>query len=342
MPLTKKERIIGGLLGVHAGDSLGATVEFESWESIRASYPRGVRQIVGGGPFRWPAGHATDDTDMTRAVLLAYRDRVESMAEGARGFDVPRRAGRHMLAWLEGDWPGRQRGSAPVDIGGATLAGLMKLRVSGNVRKAGAGRGRRGNGSLMRCIPTGLFERDTERIIEDSVLISGITHDDPLCAYSCAAYNIIARELVTGQGPADAVAVGLRVAESLEAGAGGQEDRVQDFIRLGTRISVAEMAESGPAPFPAKASGYVLDSLAIAVAAVLDPRPMEEVLVDVVRIGKDTDTNAAVAGGLLGVRDGPAGLNRQWREVLQFGDEFEAIATQVFENASAATKSREQ
>ena len=36
------------------------------------TYPDGLRDIVGGGPFCWPAGHATDDTDLTRAVLLAY------------------------------------------------------------------------------------------------------------------------------------------------------------------------------------------------------------------------------------------------------------------------------
>jgi ADP-ribosylglycohydrolase len=44
--------------------------------------------------------------------------------------------------------------------------------------------------------------------------------------------------------------------------------------------------------------------VAIAVVAVLDPRPLEDIVVDVVRIGSDTDTNAAIAGGLLGARDG--------------------------------------
>jgi hypothetical protein len=32
---TRRDRIAGGLLGVHAGDALGATCEFMSWDAIR-------------------------------------------------------------------------------------------------------------------------------------------------------------------------------------------------------------------------------------------------------------------------------------------------------------------
>jgi ADP-ribosylglycohydrolase len=48
--------------------------------------------------------------------------------------------------------------------------------------------------------------------------------------------------------------------------------------------------------------------------------------VDIVRVGNDTDTNAAIAGGLLGVRDGVGAIPPQWRSVLQFADEFSAAA----------------
>jgi hypothetical protein len=107
----RRDRVAGGLLGVHAGDALGATVEFSSWASIRDRYPDGLRDIVGGGPFGWSPGDATDDTDLTRAVLLAYL---------APGDDVVRAAADNMVAWLRGDWPGRRPGTEPRDIGGAT------------------------------------------------------------------------------------------------------------------------------------------------------------------------------------------------------------------------------
>ena len=116
------DKIGGALLGVHAGDALGATLEFSSCSAIREQYPDGLRDIIGGGPFGWPAGHATDDTDLTRAVLLAYLRADE-------GTDVVRSAADHMLRWLDGDWPGRERGSSPRDIGGAAIrAGLARER----------------------------------------------------------------------------------------------------------------------------------------------------------------------------------------------------------------------
>jgi len=70
--VTRRDRIAGGLLGVHAGDALGAAVEFSSWADIRQRYPNGVTEILGGGPFGWAPGNATDDTGLTRAVLLAH------------------------------------------------------------------------------------------------------------------------------------------------------------------------------------------------------------------------------------------------------------------------------
>ena len=331
MTPTRKDRIIGGLLGVHAGDSLGATLEFDSWESIKNRHPAGIRDIVGGGPFQWPAGHATDDTDLTRAVLLAYRDREAGRRDGdLEGFDIGLVAGKYMLDWFDGEWPDREPGSQPVDVGFATSSGLEMLRRTGDPRKAGAGPGSAGNGSLMRCIPTALFGENDASIVEDSILISGITHNDTRCTVACAAYNIMARALLHDATPAEAMDAGLATAKALwEAKVPGRPNAVGEAIELGGRLSLQELAENGPAPLPGKASGYVLESLTLAVAALLDPRPLVDVLVDVIRIGKDTDTNGAIAGGLLGVRDGVGALSSQWRPILQFGDEFEEMVTEM-------------
>ena len=67
----------------------------------------------------------------------------------------------------------------------------------------------------------------------------------------------------------------------------------------------------------------------LAIAAILDPRSFEDVLVDVVRIGGDTDTNGAIAGGLLGARDGIEKIPERWLEKLQFRKEFEEVALRI-------------
>jgi ADP-ribosylglycohydrolase len=309
---TRQDRIAGGLLGVHAGDSLGAGVEFESWEAIRDTYPDGgPREIVGGGVFSWPPGHATDDTDLTRAVLLAYLE---------PGDDVVRTAAEHMLDWRRGEWPGRERGSRPKDMGGATSAGLTKYESSRDPRAAGAGEGSAGNGSLMRCIPTALAVADRERRIREAMEISAVTHDDERCTVGCAAYVEIAASLLAGSSPHDAVAAGERAASELHVSS------VVDAIRFGRTMKLATAAASGVTGLADGGGGFVLDSLSLAVAAVLDPRSFEDVVVDVVRTGRDTDTNGAIAGGLAGVRDGVGGIPPRWVRVLQFREEFLAAA----------------
>ncbi len=305
----RADRITGALLGVHAGDALGATLEFSSWSAIRERYPDGLSDIIGGGPFGWPPGHATDDTDLTRAVLVAY-------LRADAGTDVVRSAADYMLGWLDGDWPGREPGSRPRDIGGATLAGLQRYRRCRDPRAAGAGEGHAGNGSLMRCIPTALAVASRRRRISESIEISAITHDDERAVTACAAYNEVAAALVAGLAPADCVAMGLDTARELGS------DEVAAVIAQGQALSPAVIATSGDIPFAGAASGYVLDSLSLAVAAVLDERPLAEVLVDVTRIGNDSDTNAAIAGGLLGARDGSTAIPRRWTAVLQFAGEF--------------------
>ncbi|KAM3450656.1 hypothetical protein MY3296_005927 [Beauveria thailandica] len=355
--VTRESRIIGALLGLHAGDALGATVEFQSHGSIKAAYPPGhssssssttttttttLGSITGGGVFRWPPGHATDDTDMTRGVLLAYLDCLTDAAHAHD--DVATRAGRYFLKWRSGEWPGRAPGSRPVDIGAATDDGLARFAQTLDPEKAGAGQGRAGNGSLMRCLPTGLFRAaagDAQRLVAESLRISRITHDDALCTVSCAVYNTIVAELVQGRGPDAAVDAGIRLCRKLEHAPPPPQDKqkktttttpsVLGALKLGTQLRLQGLARFGPPPsaMPGECSGYVLESLSVAVAALLDPRCLEDVLVDVLRVGKDTDTNAAIAGGLLGARDGEDAIPRRWQDKLQFGKEFRTIATNI-------------
>jgi ADP-ribosylglycohydrolase len=331
MPPSTNSRRLGALLGVHAGDSLGATCEFMPWKVIATRYPSGVREICGGGPFGWPAGHATDDTDLTRAVALAYRDVYRHLKVNPGDYEsinVTKRAGEYMLNWYNGDWPGRQLGSPPRDVGNATAMGLMKFEQNGkDPNKAGAGIGSAGNGSLMRCIPTAVFQNHGQARIDESIWISKVTHDDPRCTISCAAYNEMAMSLISGESVAEAISRGETLAQQLESkqNPAAASHVVTLAIQRGRELEIIKMANEGPKGLTNGGAGFVLESLIIAVAAIRDERSLEDVLVDVVRIGKDTDTNAAIAGGLLGARDGSESIPERWREKLQFATEFEEI-----------------
>jgi ADP-ribosyl-[dinitrogen reductase] hydrolase len=291
------ERIEGGLLGVGAGDALGATVEFCSPQRIAAEY--GVHaEIVGGGAFGWRPGQGTDDSDLTACVARSY-------ASGYGLHDVAQR----FLRWY---------GAGPRDIGGLTARALGWLAEHGDPVRSGAAvasgdsaGNTAGNGSLMRALPTALAGRDahsdggTRR--REAAEISAITHADPRCVESCQVYVELAAALLAGLPVAAAVERGRAVARHPEVTGALDADHRRDVSALPT-------------------TGYVIHSLAAAVWAVQQPAPFEQLVVAVVNRGDDADTTGAIVGGLLGVRDGVSAIPDRWLERLEYRKEFTELA----------------
>ncbi len=258
-PTTSRlDRITGALLGIHIADELG-----------RRS--------------------ATDATELTRAVLLAYLH---------PGSDVVR----------------------------AAAARLLELFLGARHASA-AGQGPVGNGALLRCLPTAIAVGDPARRIAQSVELAAITHPEPRCTGSCATYNEIVAALIAGQSAIQAIAIALSVANAH----GGPE--VVQAVRRGTKLSLSEAARTGRTFADDLAGGEVLHSLSLAVAAVLDPRSLDLVLADIVRLGQisntEPDANPAIAGGLLGARDGAGAIGPARTANLAHAAEFEAAAREI-------------
>lgn len=170
--------------------------------------------------------------------------------------------------------------SDPFDVGNTTRRGL-----SGTPDPASEA-----NGSLMRVSPLGILGRpDLAR--EDSAL----THPNPVCGDACAAYvAAIAAGIATGDGRA-----------AFEAAVGeARTDTVRDALRR---------AESKP---PADYQGWVLNALQNAFFRLLRSGSLEAGLLETARAGGDTDTNAAIAGALLGAVRGRDAIPLSWRELV--------------------------
>lgn len=170
-------------------------------------------------------------------------------------------------AALLGDALVRWFDAGPPDVGTTTARGISKYRRDG---VGGAGPAWTGNGSLMRTAPVGIAYRNVGDLVAHATALSAVTHDAPVCIQACVSYALILSGLLDGH---------------------PYTQRMDGDVR--TLLADGFVA-----------SGDVIDTLAVALVAVRDPRPAFDVLCDVVRLGYDTDTNAAVAGGLLGARDG--------------------------------------
>lgn len=277
------------MIGVHTGDCLGATYEFESRERVcaRTTTNPDTWEIVGMGPFGWRPGQPTDDTAMTVAVAMGHLD------DPAR--PVPQ-VWERFQDWYDGELMGD--GERPRDIGSTTIQGLMGRPTAVS----------RGNGGMMRAIPTALI-RDPELRRNWTAEIARLTHPNPLGVAATVAYNDMAASLISGATPDEAVEEGIATADRLQ------------FERLGDRIYYARewhADDTKLASMMRGAGGDLLDSLTLAVAALASGRPFDQALVRVIRWGRDTDTNGAIAGGLLGAHYGLAAIPGRWVRRLEW------------------------
>ena len=282
------DRAAGALLGLAAGDALGAGYEF-------SAPPTGDAEFIGGGLGNWEPGEWTDDTQM--AICIA-----EVAATGL--LDATAVAER-FLAWFATD---------PSDVGIQTRDVLGTASGPNDVAAQAAARFARlpnacaGNGSLMRTAPVALAHLgDDDAIIDAAHEISGLTHADPIAGEACAIW-CIGIDRAVREARLDGVW------DAIELLPDASQSRWADWLHE---------AEAKP-PTTFNPNGYVVTALQAAwsairhTAAASTPKclHLQHALHAAVRVGHDTDTVAAIAGSLLGARWGSTAVPIRWRALL--------------------------
>ena len=278
-------RARGALLGLVAGNQLGVPTEhLGTPEAIRVAYPDGLRDLAP------PPKNSFYDDDAAMALLLG-----ESLFE-AKGFDAADVA-RRWVKWMKVDGRGigftTRRALTLIDRGKEPFeAGRLAL-------KENPGRAA-GNGSVMRCIPVALrYHEDIDRLIRVSTQQAAITHADERCTWGAVAVNLAARELLHGN---------IYFIEEVLHRMGDRAPRVlRDAIHRVPRERESDL------PITRRGeAGFVVHCVEIAFWFVTHDWTLEDSLIYLVQAGGDTDTNAAVAGALLGARYGEVALPPRW------------------------------
>jgi ADP-ribosyl-[dinitrogen reductase] hydrolase len=292
------DRIVGSILGLALGDALGAPFEFRRAHDVPDPIPAFELPWAG-----LPPGATTDDTAMARNLwtsLIATEGTLDP-------HDVLR---RH-LAWLA---------TSPSDVGNLTLSVLSAWR-DGVPDAAGGDVGGRGpevsagNGSVMYCAPLGLaYAGRPDELHDAAPSLSEITHADGRCRTACLAVTLAVAALVRGDPPEASVRGALAAIEGLE----GSEE-------LEHLVGAAGIER----PIDGPDRGFVFFTSGVALRAAGEERPFEAGLRDVVALGGDTDTNAAVTGALLGALHGARSLPGTWLERLADRTAIEAEAREL-------------
>lgn len=283
---------MGAVLGALIGDAAGATLEFLGRQPTAVEVEQALG-MCGGGIWNTAPGQITDDGELTLALL-------QTLA-GQPRYDVNRAARAYRLWYL----------SDPFDIGNATanaledgdpdspgLAELIARRASMFNSESKA------NGSLMRATPLGVWSArvSVEEAVDAARADARLTHPNPSCQWSTAAYVVAIRHLTLN---ADDHRGAFEAARSILPT--GEGDEVRGWL---------EDAEAGQLPPFHPQAGFVKIAFTHAFHHLLRCTPHVQGLRETLSGGGDTDTNACIVGGLLGALWGERGLAGEMRKAV--------------------------
>ncbi len=294
-----RDRIAGGLWGLLIGDALGVPYEFNAPEYLPA-----LDKIEFNPPAGFIRSHkrvlpGTWSDDGAQALCL-----LDSLLECGT-LNINDFAER-LLKWYEnGLWA---VDNDVFDVGNQTADAIAAYKHGADASKAGFVRpDGKGNGSLMRVLPLVLWHRgDDEELANYAHLQSVATHGHVCNQVCCALYCLWARRLLDGYRIEEAYRLAV---EKLR----GIYDKDSDYY------SELEWSIRPDDPAVGNGGGYVIDSFR-SVRMVMQYDTFEMTLKKAVSLGNDTDTTAAIAGGLAGIYYGLNNIPKRWFDELRAKD----------------------
>lgn len=328
MTMDLREKAVAGLLGVAVGDALGVPFEFRSQAEMAADPARDMR---GYGTHHQPTGTWSDDSSLTFCL-------AESLVQGYDLADMARK----FVQWkTRAYWTAH---NTVFDIGittRRTIATLEDILERGDLEdlellRYGAPESDNGNGSLMRILPLLFHIRglDIREQFEITWRVSALTHGHIRSAMSCLIYLRLAEYLLQGVNKEDSYlrmrrdVLGLWKAMEFDAG----EQRHFE------RMILQDIRETPKSTI--RGSGYVIASLEASLWCFLKTNDFEAAVLTAVNFGEDTDTTAAITGGLAGLYYGSVSIPAYWLAVLARREDIrvlgEALGSIVYRDSNNA------
>ena len=298
---------LDGIMGVVVGDALGLPVQFSYREELEKDP---VTDMIGYRTFDVPAGSWSDDSSLTFATLSSINDldRIDSE-------DIMNR----FVRWYE-DGEYTPFGYA-YDIGCTCEEAICRYGKF-NYKECGCtGEFSNGNGSLMRIMPVCLFVYENvinSQMIEEEGIeliheVSALTHAHLRSKMACGIYYFLVKRILQNPG---------LLPEGLQAGIDDAvmfyHEHIGNLVQLSFYHRLMHLDEFKNVPVDKiESSGYVVDSIEAAIWCLLNTRNFKDCLLKAVNLGRDTDTIAAIAGGLAGLYYKYPRIPKEWLEKIQ-------------------------
>lgn len=298
------------LLGLAIGDAVGVPYEFRSREIMQKNP---ATDMVGYGTYNQSPGTFSDDSSLTFCLAEAL----------THGFDLQEIA-NNFIKWVEEDyWTAH---GEVFDIGIATHEAISNL-MNGDSPEMSGGDDEysNGNGSLMRIAPLLFYlsDKPIQERFELTRLVSGITHRHIRSVVACFFYLEFARFLVEGLEKQDAY-----MKTQVQVSAFLKTIKIPDSeLELFDRLMHSDISQEPISSI--ESSGYVIHTLEASIWCLLTTETYQDAILKAVNLGKDTDTTAAVTGGLAGLLYGVEGIPDSWLNQLAKRDEIEDLSERM-------------
>lgn len=314
MSTEMKNKTLGCLYAMAAGDALGVPSSFLTMEQVRRKYgwidtfyPPEKGHIFHDGLL---AGEYTDDTEQSMALTNAFiRD----------GKVVPMSVVKEIIAWAD-----RVKDKYASPLGPSTERALKNIAAGGDITVSG--KWGNTNGSAMRIAPLGIIHglrgSSLEELARDVALTDLATHNTRVCnsaataiawgVAKCMQGNVTVEQVVeaTIEGAAEGAKYGFNI-PSPDIGL-----RIRLACELVSKYSDEKAAME--ALYGMFGGGDLsADSIPSAVAVfLLGKGDVKKTIEIAVNLGGDCDTNGAMAGAMAGALHGVDAVPVEWRETI--------------------------
>jgi len=280
----QEDKMRGMLMGVAYADSAGAPCEFKaSWaRSFDGKFSEKwflSKTDKYGNGFTYAQGQVTDDTEMTLACL-------ENVAAGYR----LERAVASYISFANSGTKSLGTNTRLLFKDYKTPA-LFFEKFQTRFCTAAAIEASQSNGHLMRASPLALIGDAESRKLATKLDVL-VSNPSQVALAVNSLYVELLREFLLSQDASVCAARAYVAAEEAKLQDGPLRECLQQALRP---VFTRDLTKN---------KGWTLHSLAVALWSCLHASSFQEGVVDIIRRGGDTDTNAAIAGALLGARFG--------------------------------------
>ncbi len=287
----------GFVRGMAVGDALGLPREGLS--------PRRAVRLFGGAPlqhrFISGRGMVSDDTEHMWETALALIEHPDDASAFAKSL------ARRLRWWLL---------RLPAGVGLATARSLVKSWLGWPPDRSGVRSA--GNGPAMRAGIIGLCLSRDETLMREFVRASTrLTHSDPRAESGAMMIALAAREIIRSAGTP--VSIDAKAMLALCRGEANHPDWERALNAVAESLAAAESSSQFAERLGQQrgVSGYIVFTVAAVLFCWLRwpgefRRPVEEIIL----LGGDTDTTAAILGGLAGAACGADQIPYEWSRYM--------------------------